>query len=56
MATVRCPFCLEEIIPFPVEPGADEGPTQYVCPSCRRTLTIGIVDEYLQREEEEASG
>ncbi len=56
MATVRCPFCLEEIVPFPVESDADEGPTRYDCPSCRRRLTIDVVDEYLALEEEEASG
>lgn len=54
MATVRCPFCGEDIVPFPVEP-EEEGATHYVCPVCRRRLTIGVVDEYLQREEEEAS-
>lgn len=56
MATVRCPFCGDDIVPFPLEAGEDEGPTRYVCPSCRRQLTIGVVDEYLEREEEEASG
>jgi hypothetical protein len=55
MATVRCPFCGEDIVPFPVE-RAEEAPTQYVCPVCRRRLTVGVVDEYLEREEEEASG
>lgn len=56
MATVRCPFCGEEIVPFPVERGEDEGPTRYVCPECRHQLTVGTVDEYLAAEEEEASG
>ena len=56
MATVRCPFCGDEIVPLPVEPEGDEGPTRYVCPSCRRRLTIGVIDEYLTLEEEEASG
>jgi hypothetical protein len=56
MATVRCPSCRDEIVPLPVEPEADEGPTTYVCSACRRPLTIGVVDEYLALEEEEASG
>jgi DNA-directed RNA polymerase subunit RPC12/RpoP len=56
MATVRCPFCGEEIVPYPVEPEEDEGPTRYVCPVCRQRLTITVIDEYLAREEEEASG
>jgi DNA-directed RNA polymerase subunit RPC12/RpoP len=55
MATVRCPSCGEEIIPLPVERG-EEGPTQYVCPSCRHPLTLDVVDHYLALEEEEASG
>lgn len=54
MATVRCPSCGEEIVPLPVE--REEGPTRYVCPSCRRQLTVEVVDEYLELEEEEASG
>jgi DNA-directed RNA polymerase subunit RPC12/RpoP len=56
MATVRCPSCGDEIVPFPVEPGEDEGPTSYVCPTCRQDLPIGVVDDYLALEEEEASG
>jgi transposase-like protein len=56
MATVRCPSCGDEIVPFPVEPEGDEAPTRYVCPSCRSSLTIGVVDAYLALEEEEASG
>jgi DNA-directed RNA polymerase subunit RPC12/RpoP len=56
VATVRCPSCGDEIVPFPVEPDVDEGPTQYVCPACRNQLTIGVVDDYLRLEEEEASG
>ena len=56
MATVRCPACSDEIVPFPVEPGEDEGPTRYVCPSCREQLPIAVVDDYLGLEEEEASG
>jgi transposase-like protein len=56
MATVRCPSCGDEIVPLPVEPEGDEGPTRYVCPSCRSPLTIGVVDAYLALEEEEASG
>jgi transposase-like protein len=56
VATVACPSCGDEIVPFPVEPDEDEGPTRYVCPSCRRQLTIGVVDSYLALEEEEASG
>jgi DNA-directed RNA polymerase subunit RPC12/RpoP len=56
MATVRCPSCGDEIVPFPVEPEADEGPTRYICPTCRNTLTIDVVDTYLALEEEEASG
>lgn len=56
MATVRCPFCGEEIVPLLVEPDVDEGPTLYDCPECRRRLTIDVVDEYLALEEEEASG
>jgi hypothetical protein len=55
MATVRCPSCAEEIIPFPVE-RAEEGPTLYVCPSCRNRLTIDVIDQYEALEEEEASG
>ncbi len=55
MATVRCPFCGEDIVPFPVERG-EETPVRYVCPVCREQLTIGTVDEYLAREEEDASG
>lgn len=54
MATVRCPACGDDIVPFPVE--RDEGATQYVCPSCRRRLTIDVVDLYLTLEEEEAAG
>jgi DNA-directed RNA polymerase subunit RPC12/RpoP len=53
MATVRCPSCGEEIIPLPKE---QEGPTQYLCPACRRQLTIDVIDQYLALEEEEASG
>jgi transposase-like protein len=56
MATVRCPFCGDEIVPLPVESEEDEGPTRYVCPSCREQLTVGVVDAYLAVEEEEASG
>jgi DNA-directed RNA polymerase subunit RPC12/RpoP len=56
MATIRCPSCGDEIVPLPVEAEGDEGPTSYVCPTCRRPLTIGVVDEYLALEEEEASG
>jgi hypothetical protein len=55
MATVRCPSCGEEIIPFPVE-REEEGPTQYLCPSCRHPLTLDVVDHYVALEEEEASG
>ncbi len=54
MATVRCPWCGEDIQPFPLE--REEGPTLYVCPQCRRQLTIEVVDEYLALEEEEAAG
>jgi hypothetical protein len=56
MATVRCPFCGDEIVPLAVESEEDEGPTRYVCPTCRRQLTVGVVDAYLAAEEEEASG
>lgn len=55
MATVRCPSCAEEIVPLPVE-RAEEGPTRYVCPSCRNQLTIDVIDLYEALEEEEASG
>ena len=44
MATVRCPSCGDEIVPFSVEPEGDEGPTRYICPSCRNALTIGVVE------------
>jgi transposase-like protein len=54
MATVRCPSCGEEIIPLPVE--REEGPTHYVCPSCRNSLTVDVIDLYEALEEEEASG
>jgi hypothetical protein len=54
MPTVRCPFCGEEIMPLPKE--QEEGPTLYLCPSCRRQLTIDVIDVYLALEEEEASG
>jgi hypothetical protein len=56
MATVRCPSCGDEIVPLPVEPEGDEGPTGYICPTCREALTVGVVDAYLALEEEEASG
>ncbi len=56
MATVRCPSCGDEIVPLPVESEDDEGPTRYVCPTCRQPLTIGVVDAYQALEEEEASG
>jgi DNA-directed RNA polymerase subunit RPC12/RpoP len=56
MAAIRCPSCGDEIVPFPVEPEGDEGPTRYICPTCRDALTIGVVDAYLALEEEEASG
>lgn len=55
MASVRCPFCGDEIVPFPVERG-EEVPTRYLCPTCRRQLTVDVIDEYLALEEEEASG
>jgi DNA-directed RNA polymerase subunit RPC12/RpoP len=54
MPTVRCPSCGEEIVPFPKE--QEEGPTVYVCPSCRQPLTLDVIDVYLALEEEEASG
>lgn len=41
---------------MPIEPGADEGPTLYSCPACRRQLTIDVIDEYMRLEEEEAAG
>jgi hypothetical protein len=47
MATVRCPSCGDEIVPFPVEPEGDEGPTRSICPTWRNALTIGVVDAYL---------
>jgi DNA-directed RNA polymerase subunit RPC12/RpoP len=56
MATIRCPSCGDEVVPFPLERGTDEGPTSYVCPTCRSPLTIELVDEYLAREEDEAAG
>lgn len=56
MATVRCPFCAEEIVPVSIEDEAEEAATRYLCPECRRRLTVGAVDEYLAAEEEEASG
>jgi len=55
MATVRCPSCGEEIIPFPVE-REEEGPTRYLCPACRHPLTLDVIDLYVALEEEEASG
>lgn len=55
MPTVRCPFCGEEIMPLPKERG-EEGATLYLCPSCRRQLTVEVIDEYLALEEEETSG
>lgn len=54
MATVRCPSCGEEIIPFPVE--REGASTQYLCPSCRSPLTLDVIDQYVALEEEEASG
>lgn len=54
MATVRCPHCGDEIVPLPIE--RDEGPTRYLCPSCREGLTLDVVDQYVALEEEEASG
>lgn len=54
MATVRCPSCAEEIVPLPVE--REEGPIQYLCPSCRSRLTVDVIDLYMALEEEEASG
>ncbi len=54
MATVRCPACADEISPIAVEP--EEGATHYLCPSCRRPLTVDVVDEYIALEDEEASG
>lgn len=56
MASARCPSCGDEIVPLAIEPQEEEGPTRYVCPTCRQPLTIEVVDEYLAREEEEASG
>lgn len=41
-------------MPLPME--REEGPTIYLCPSCRRQLTVDVVDEYVALEEEEASG
>jgi transposase-like protein len=52
---VRCPFCGEEIMPLPKEQGQERA-TTYLCPSCRRQLTVDVIDEYLALEEEEASG
>ena len=56
MASVRCPRCGDEIVPLPIEPETDEAAPQYLCPSCREPLTVGVVDEYLGLEEEEVSG
>lgn len=56
MATIRCPFCGEEIVPLPVEDEAEESATRYLCPECRNRLPVGAVDDYLAAEEEEASG
>lgn len=55
MATVRCPSCGDDVVPFPLE-REEESATQYVCPTCRSKLTIDVVDEYMRLEEEEASG
>lgn len=43
-------------MPLAIEVPEEEGAAHYVCPTCRRPLTIDVVDEYLAREEEEASG
>ena len=57
MATVRCPFCLDDIVPVPVESDEDEAPTTvYDCPSCRRRLPPETVEEFALAEEEELPG
>jgi hypothetical protein len=54
VATVRCPFCLDDIVPVPVESDEGEAPTTvYDCPSCRRRLPVETVEEYALAEEEE---
>ena len=56
MATVRCPFCGDEIVPVPVEPEGEEPTTLFDCSSCRRRLPAETVEEFVLAEEDEPSG
>jgi hypothetical protein len=55
VASVRCPFCGDDIVPIPVESEAEEPTTLYDCPSCRRRLPAETVEEYAFAEDEESS-